>query len=116
MNRPKKIISFLLAVLMAVSYVPATVLGLEPEPAEETEHSHSYTANVTIPTCTELGYTTYICDCGERYVADYVSARGHDYADEKCLHCGSTWPEKLLHLSFDDTIGALKDLTENADK
>ena len=41
--------------------------------------AHSYTANVTAPTCTEDGYTTYTCGCGESYVADEVAATGHDY-------------------------------------
>lgn len=41
------------------------------------EHTHKYTAVVTKPTCTEKGYTTYTCSCGDRYVADYVDAIGH---------------------------------------
>lgn len=39
---------------------------------------HTYTAAVTAPTCTSQGYTTYTCDCGDSYVADYVDALGHD--------------------------------------
>lgn len=42
-------------------------------------HQHSYTAVVTEPTCTENGYTTYTCSCGDTYVADEVSALGHSY-------------------------------------
>lgn len=38
---------------------------------------HTYTAEVTAPTCTEEGYTTYTCECGHSYVADYVEALGH---------------------------------------
>ncbi|MBQ7355680.1 MAG: hypothetical protein IJW62_09195 [Clostridia bacterium] len=38
---------------------------------------HSYTAVVTAPTCTEGGYTTYTCDCGHSYVADYTEVIGH---------------------------------------
>jgi len=34
---------------------------------------------VTEPTCTRNGYTTYICACGESYVADEVAATGHTY-------------------------------------
>ena len=40
---------------------------------------HTYTTVVTKPTCTEQGYTTYTCDCGESYVSDYVNAKGHTY-------------------------------------
>ena len=28
-------------------------------------HIHSYTKVVTEPTCTEIGYTTYTCSCGD---------------------------------------------------
>ncbi|MGN1328070.1 MAG: leucine-rich repeat protein [Eubacterium sp.] len=36
-------------------------------------HEHVYTSVVTPPTCTEQGYTTYICDsCDYSYVGDYV--------------------------------------------
>lgn len=36
--------------------------------------------NVTKPTCTEQGYTTYICDiCSTLFNDDYVDALGHDY-------------------------------------
>ncbi len=46
---------------------------------DETPHVHNYQAVVTPPTCTEQGYTTYTCLCGESYVADYVDALGHDW-------------------------------------
>ena len=42
-------------------------------------HDHSYSAVVTDPTCTEGGYTTYTCACGDSYVADYTDATGHDH-------------------------------------
>jgi len=45
----------------------------------DTGHEHSYTSEVTAPTCTEQGYTTYSCDCGDSYVDDYVDATGHSY-------------------------------------
>ncbi|MBR7161869.1 MAG: hypothetical protein IKD07_05590, partial [Clostridia bacterium] len=41
------------------------------------KHEHKYIPNITAPTCTEQGYTTYICDCGESYTGDYVNAHGH---------------------------------------
>ncbi|MBE6951052.1 MAG: hypothetical protein E7451_06910, partial [Ruminococcaceae bacterium] len=43
----------------------------------EQPHEHSYTAVVTEPTCTEGGYTTYTCECGDSYVADETPALGH---------------------------------------
>ena len=49
---------------------------------------HTYTATVTAPTCTEQGYTTYTCACGDSYVTDYTEASGHTYADGICTACG----------------------------
>ena len=43
----------------------------------ETPHKHSYKDIVTAPTCTEKGYTTHTCACGESYVDTYVDALGH---------------------------------------
>ena len=39
--------------------------------------THEYNQTVTAPTCTEQGYTTYTCECGNSYVDDYVDALGH---------------------------------------
>lgn len=45
----------------------------------ELDHYHNHTAVVTAPTCTEQGYTTYTCYCGDTYVSSYVPVVGHDY-------------------------------------
>ena len=44
-------------------------------------HTHSYTKVVTAPTCTEKGYTTYTCACGDSYKDDEVAALGHKWDD-----------------------------------
>ena len=41
---------------------------------------HEYEAVVTPPTCTEAGYTTYTCDCGDSYVEAGEPATGHDFS------------------------------------
>ena len=56
---------------------------------ENLPHIHSYEAVVTEPTCTERGYTTYTCACGESYVDDYVDALGHTYENGICTGCGA---------------------------
>ena len=44
---------------------------------------HDYDSVVTAPTCTEKGYTTYICTrCGDSYKADVTAALGHYYVVE----------------------------------
>ena len=41
---------------------------------------HRYDAEITAPTCTESGYTTYTCiRCNDSYVNDYTKATGHKY-------------------------------------
>ena len=54
----------------------------------EEPHTHSYGSTVTAPTCTEQGYTTYTCDCGDSYVADLLDATGHTYENGICTGCG----------------------------
>ena len=41
---------------------------------------HDYKAEVTEPTCTEGGYTTYTCACGDNYRADETDATGHAWS------------------------------------
>ena len=53
-------------------------------------HEHSYEAVVTAPTCTEGGYTTYTCECGDSYVADETAALGHDWKGTSCTRCDAT--------------------------
>ena len=48
------------------------------EPAKD----HTYVSTITAPTCTEQGYTTYTCTCGDSYVDDYVDAEGKHYFTE----------------------------------
>lgn len=55
-------------------------------------HIHDYAESVTDPTCTEKGYTTYSCECGETYIDDYVDALGHNYVDGYCSRCGEEKP------------------------
>ena len=58
---------------------------------------HEYNAEVTAPTCTEQGYTTYTCECGDTYTTDYVDALGHipanaveeNYVAATCTENGS---------------------------
>lgn len=55
----------------------ATITHYTTQPKNQQAHVHDYTAVVTPPTCTEKGYTTYTCSCGDSYVDSYVDALGH---------------------------------------
>ena len=50
-------------------------------------HTHSYSKMTTVPTCTEKGYTTYTCSCGDSYVGNYTDAT-HSFSQYLCDNCG----------------------------
>ena len=94
----------------------------------ETAHEHSYTAVVTAPTCTEKGYTTHTCACGDSYVDTYTNALGHAWdggtvtkeptATETgirtyaCTRCNETKTESIPVVSVDVTQ-MFTDVTKN---
>ncbi len=46
----------------------------------EEAHGHKYDRFVTLPNCTEGGYTLYVCSvCKDGQIGDIVAALGHDY-------------------------------------
>ena len=89
----------------------------------ETAHEHSYTAVVTAPTCTEKGYTTHTCACGDSYVDTYVDALGHAWDNGKvtkpatetetgvktftCTRCSETKTEVIPALSHEHSYKAV---------
>ena len=93
-----------------------------------TTHEHSYDAVVTAPTCTEKGYTTHTCACGDSYVDTYVDALGHAWDNGKvtkeptetetgvktftCTRCGETKTESIPVVSVDVTE-MFSDVTKN---
>ena len=91
-------------------------------------HTHSYKDVVTAPTCTEKGYTTHTCACGDSYVDTYVDALGHAWDNGKvtkeptetetgvktftCTRCGETKTESIPVVSVDVTQ-MFTDVTKN---
>lgn len=59
-----------------------------PQPVPQPQHTHSYITTVKSATCTEQGYTTYTCSCGNTYNADFVTP-SHKYTNYKCSVCGA---------------------------
>ena len=92
-------------------------------------HEHSYTAVVTPPTCTEKGYTTHTCACGDSYVDTYVDALGHAWdsgtvtkqptATEtgvrtyNCTRCHETKTETIPATGSVDVTQMFTDVTKN---
>ena len=74
----------------------------EADPDYTAPHEHSYEAVVTAPTCTEGGYTTYTCACGDTYTADETEALGHNYVNGACEVCGEANPEAVTYAWYGD--------------
>ncbi len=60
-----------------------TVCGAtKTEPIAAVGHTHAWVEDgVTAPTCTENGYTAYICSCGHTKQENITQALGHQYTD-----------------------------------
>ena len=96
---------------------------------QETAHEHSYTAVVTAPTCTEKGYTTHTCSCGDSYVDTYTDALGHAWDSGKvtkqptatetgvrtytCTRCSATKTETIPATGSVDVTQMFTDVTKN---
>lgn len=94
----KKSIAILLVLVMLLSLaactknepVPSTPTTNKPDADNSTTaptepgHTHSYTQTVVEPDCTNAGYTTNTCECGDSYQSDEVAALGHTWVDATC--------------------------------
>ena len=94
-----------------------------------TTHEHSYDAVVTAPTCTEKGYTTHTCACGDSYVDTYVDALGHAWDNGKvtkeptetesgvktftCTRCGETKTETIPATGVMDVTKMFTDVSHS---
>ena len=74
-------------------------------PDTPAECEHNYRSVVTAPGCTSDGFTTYTCTlCGDTYMGNTTSAKGHSYVDGKCTVCGMDKPTSAsTTISFADT-------------
>ena len=92
-------------------------------------HTHSYKDVVTAPTCTEKGYTTHTCSCGDSYVDTYTDALGHAWDSGKvtkqptatetgirtytCTRCSATKTETIPATGSVDVTQMFTDVTKN---
>lgn len=72
-------------------------------------HSHQWDAVITYPTCSEGGYTTHYCSCGEHYFDAETEALGHNWLEanctepQTCSRCGLTEGEPAGH-QYDSVV------------
>ena len=103
----------MIAAISATGHTPgAAATCTEPQTCTvcgailELPTGHSYTAEMTEPTCTTFGYTTYTCEYGDHtYIADYTDKTAHNYTavvtaptctamgytTYACVDCGDTY-------------------------
>ncbi|MBQ9598377.1 MAG: hypothetical protein IJR33_01015, partial [Clostridia bacterium] len=103
----------MIAAISATGHTPgAAATCTEPQTCTvcgailELPTGHSYTAEITEPTCTTFGYTTYTCEYGDHtYIADYTDKTEHNYnavvteptctamgyTTYTCVDCGDTY-------------------------
>lgn len=55
-----------------------------------TQHSHNYSKTTYNPTCSEQGYSVYVCACGDSYESDYMKAKGHTIVVDKEIAATTT--------------------------
>ena len=84
-SKKTKLITAIIASVAIIGAGVGIVLATQPKNDSSTNssstqtHTHEYTTTVTNPTCTQAGYTTHKCDCGDEYVDSYVNATNHNF-------------------------------------
>ncbi len=98
-------------------------------------NEHNYEAEITEPTCSDAGYTTYTCaTCGSSYVGDETEPTGHSYeavvteptctdkgyTTHTCKVCGESYidseTEPLGHSYLDRTVSKEPTCTEEGEQ
>ena len=79
-------------------YFKGNLVDLSAAPTEDMSltakyvpHIHEYTDTVSVPTCTDKGFTTHTCACGYTYTDSEVDALGHDYSAEWTVDVEATY-------------------------
>ena len=70
---------------------PDTLPGTTGIGQTDEAHIHKYDKTVISPTCTEEGYTLYVCSCGDTWQDAQVAALGHSF--EQVLTAAATCTE-----------------------
>lgn len=85
----KKLLLFIFISILSFSLVGCTERKSTPNTNEATTdtnsreepHIHNYTTKVIAPTCTDEGYTTYTCNCGDSYISDKKTTVEHNWGE-----------------------------------
>ena len=78
----KRILSILMAIILVMGTFMVANAGGNPEGGGDPydpNHTHVFKEFPVRPTCTQKGYTIYVCSCGYGKVDSYTNALGHDF-------------------------------------
>ena len=76
---------------------------------------HTYTEEITLPTCIEKGYTTYTCArCGDIYTDNYTDALGHTEVTDAAVEptCTETGLTEGAHCSVCSEVVVAQQITD----
>ena len=71
----KLIITFLVYTVFVLSFTSCD------SSSNAFSHEHKYTDTITEATCTQQGFITHTCNCGDSYTDSYTEALRHNYTD-----------------------------------
>ena len=110
MKRIKKTVRMMLCVILMLLF------GV---PVFAEAHEHKYTSSTVYASCTEQGYTVFVCSCGDSYKDLYVQPLGHHYngwdavqqatctsegiMERTCIRCGAKQTETVPLLDHRDS-------------
>ncbi len=91
---------------LEVTTVNCTVCGVQISKKEVIlpATGHNYVGTVTEPTCTEDGFTTYVCqnDPSHEYIADETAPIGHDWEVKNTVESTCTEEGKITYVCKND--------------
>ena len=114
---------------IALCVLTVAILGSTTACGEK--HTHVYRETITAPTCTERGYSTFSCSCGDSYIEKYVDKTNHNYKEEiitaptcsqsglkkfTCSNCGDNYtntfsmPELTASKVFEDSKNSVGEI------
>ena len=74
----------IISAIVALTAIVGSGVGI----AIANRHEHNYQTEITEPTCTKKGFSTYTCECGDVYIDAYTEKLGHNpVIDEAVATC-----------------------------
>ena len=86
-----------LILIVSIASVLMCIFGLS---ACKRKHTHNYAETITPPTCTEQGFTTHTCSCGDSYKDNYTEALGHKTTFEFYANTTEHWNLCIVCYAF----------------